>query len=67
MVSLYGIFIAGETLNDPSLIDQSLYGPGGSDDNVTGGFMDCFKPNFLHEGAIWGLARLSTIRCLPSV
>ena len=35
MVSLYGIFIAGETLNDPSLIDQSLYGPGDSNDNVT--------------------------------
>jgi hypothetical protein len=54
MVCLYGIFIAGETLNDPSLIDLSVYGPGGSNDNVTGGFMDCFKPNFLHEGALWG-------------
>jgi len=54
MVCLYGIFIAGETLNDPSLINLSLYGPDGSKDNVTGGFMDCFKPNFLHEGAIWG-------------
>lgn len=54
MVCLYGIFIAGETLNDPALIDLGLYGPGGTKDKVTGGFMDCFKPNFLHEGAIWG-------------
>lgn len=54
MVCLYGIFIAGETLNDPSLIDLSVYGPGDSNDNVTGRFMDCFKPNFLHEGALWG-------------
>lgn len=54
MVCLYGILIAGETLNDSSLIDLSLYGPGGTKDKLTGGFMDCFKPNFLHEGAIWG-------------
>jgi hypothetical protein len=54
MVCLYGIFIAGETLNDPSLTDLALYGPGGTKDKLTGGFMDCFKPGFLHDAAIWG-------------
>jgi hypothetical protein len=54
MVCLYGIFIAGETLNDPSLTDLALYGPGGTKDHLTGGFMDCFKPGFLHDAAVWG-------------
>jgi hypothetical protein len=54
MVCLYGIFIAGETLNDPSLMDLALFGPGGNKDKVTGGFMDCFKPDVLREGAVWG-------------
>jgi hypothetical protein len=54
MVCLYGIFIAGETLNEPSLTDLALYGPGGSKDKLTGGFMDCFKPGFLHDASIWG-------------
>jgi hypothetical protein len=54
MVCLYGQFIAGATLNDQSLINLSLFGPGGTKDNVTGGFMDCFKPNCLRDGVIWG-------------
>jgi len=54
MVCLYGLFIAGETLNDQPMMDLALFGQGGSKDKVTGGFMDCFKPGFLHEGAIWG-------------
>lgn len=54
MVCLYGIFVAGVTLNDQTLVDLTLYGPGGTKGNVTGGFMDCFKPACLREGQIWG-------------
>jgi len=54
MVCLYGIFIAGETLNDSSLMDLALFGQGGTRDKVTGGFMDCFKPDVLREGTVWG-------------
>ena len=54
MVCLYGLFISGETLGDDGLIDLSLYGPGGTKDNVTGGFMDCFKSSCLRDGVIWG-------------
>lgn len=54
MVCLYGVFIAGETLNDKPLIDLALYGPGGTKNKVTGGFMDCFNPTCLHDGVIWG-------------
>jgi hypothetical protein len=54
MVCLYGQFIAGVTVNDQALIDLALYGPGGSKNNVTGGFMDCFKSSCLRDGVIWG-------------
>jgi hypothetical protein len=54
MVCLYGVFIAGETLNDQSLVDLALYGQAGSKDNVTGGFMDCFQTACLRDGVIWG-------------
>ena len=54
MVCLYGVFIGGVTLNDQALVDLSLYGRGGTKDNVTGGFMDCFKPTCLRDGVIWG-------------
>jgi len=54
MVCLYGIFIAGVTLNDQALVDLALYGPGGAKDKLTGGFMDCFNPGCLSKGAIWG-------------
>jgi hypothetical protein len=54
MVCLYGQFIAGATLNDQTLLALALYGPGGSKDNVTGGFMDCFKSACLRDGVIWG-------------
>ncbi|HWD18357.1 MAG TPA: hypothetical protein VHB20_03695 [Verrucomicrobiae bacterium] len=54
MVCLYGVFIAGVTLDDQALTDSALYGRGGSKDNVTGGFMDCFKPACLRDGVIWG-------------
>jgi len=54
MVCLYGLFIAGETLNDPSMMDMSLFGQGGTKDNIKGGFMDCFKPDVLREGTVWG-------------
>jgi hypothetical protein len=54
MVCLYGLFITGETLNDPALVDLALYGPGGTKDKVTGGFMDCFNPACLREGVVWG-------------
>jgi hypothetical protein len=54
MVCLYGIFAAGVTLNDQALLDLSLYGPNGTKDKVTGGFMDCFKPACLRDGTIWG-------------
>jgi hypothetical protein len=54
MVCLYGVFIAGEILNDPSMVNVSLFGQGGSKDNLTGGFMDCFKQDVLREGTVWG-------------
>jgi hypothetical protein len=54
MVCLYGVFIAGEILNDPSMVNVSLFGQGGSKDKLTGGFMDCFKQDVLREGAVWG-------------
>ncbi len=54
MVCLYGLFIAGETLNEPSMMDMALFGQGGAKNKVTGGFMDCFKPDVLREGVIWG-------------
>jgi hypothetical protein len=54
MVCLYGVFIAGVTLDDQALVDLALYGPGGTKDKVTGGFMDCFKPACLRDGVIWG-------------
>jgi hypothetical protein len=54
MVCLYGLFVAGETLNDQSLVDLALYGPGGTRDKVTGGFMDCFEPACLRDGVVWG-------------
>jgi hypothetical protein len=54
MVCLYGVFVAGVTLNDQELIDLALYGPGGTKDNLTGGFMDCFKPACLRDGVVWG-------------
>lgn len=54
MVCLYGMLIAGETLNDSAMMDLALFGQGGSKDKVTGGFMDVFKPGFLRDGAVWG-------------
>jgi hypothetical protein len=54
MVCLYGVFVAGVTLNDQALVDLALYGRGGNKDKVTGGFMDCFKPACLHDGVVWG-------------
>ena len=54
MVCLYGVFIAGETLGDQALVDLALYGPGGTKDKVTGGFMDCFQSACLREGVVWG-------------
>ena len=54
MVCLYGLFIPGVTLNDQALVDLALYGPGGTKDKVTGGFMDCFKPACLRESVVWG-------------
>jgi hypothetical protein len=54
MVCLYGLFIAGETLQDASMMNTALYGQGGTKDKVTGGFMDCFKPGVLREGVAWG-------------
>jgi hypothetical protein len=54
MVCLYGLFVAGATLNDQALVDLALYGPGGTKDKVTGGFMDCFKPACLRDGVVWG-------------
>ncbi len=54
MVCLYGLFIAGETLNDRAMVDMALYGPGGSKSNVTGGFMDCFNSACLRDGVVWG-------------
>jgi hypothetical protein len=54
MVCLYGLFIAGETLNEPSLRDLALFGPSGTKDKVTGGFLDCFKPKFFGDGVDGG-------------
>jgi hypothetical protein len=54
MVCLYGLFISGVTLNDQALVNLALYGPGGTRDHVTGGFMDCFKPACLRNGVVWG-------------
>jgi len=54
MVCLYGVFVAGETLDDQALVDLALYGPGGNKDKVTGGFMECFKPSCLRDGVVWG-------------
>jgi len=54
MVCLYGVFVAGVTLNDQALVDLALYGRDGTRDKVTGGFMDCFKPACLRDGVIWG-------------
>jgi len=54
MVCLYGVFIAGVTLNDQALVDQALYGLDGSKAKVTGGFMDCFNSGCLREGVVWG-------------
>jgi len=54
MVCLYGLFVAGVTLNDQALLDLALYGPGGTKDALTGGFMDCFNPACLRHGVIWG-------------
>jgi hypothetical protein len=54
MVCLYGVFIAGETVNDQALVNLALYGPNGTKDNVIGGFMDCFTPACLRDGVIWG-------------
>jgi hypothetical protein len=54
MVCLYGLFVTGVTLNDQTLVDLALYGPGGNKDKVTGGFMDCFKPACLRDGVVWG-------------
>ena len=54
MVCLYGVFIAGETLHNQSLVNLALYGQQGTKDHVTGGFMDCFQPSCLHDGIVWG-------------
>ena len=54
MVCLYGLFVAGVTVNDQALVELALYGPGGTKDKVTGGFMDCFKPACLRDGVVWG-------------
>jgi hypothetical protein len=55
MVCLYGVFIAGEVLNDSSMVNVALFGQGGSNDKLTGGFMDCFKQEVLREGTVWGV------------
>jgi hypothetical protein len=54
MVCLYGVFIAGVTLHDQTLVDQALYGLEGSKTKVTGGFMDCFNSGCLRDGVVWG-------------
>ena len=54
MVCLYGVFVAGVTLNDQAQVDLALYGPGGTKTKVTGGFMDCFNPACLRNGVVWG-------------
>ena len=54
MVCLYGLFVTGVTSNDQALVDLALFGPGGTKDKVTGGFMDCFNPACLRDGVVWG-------------
>jgi len=54
MVCLYGLFVTGVTSNDQALVDLALFGPGGTKDKVTGGFMDCFNPACLRDGIVWG-------------
>lgn len=54
MVCMYGLFVTGVTLNDQALVDLALYGPGGTRDKLTGGFMDCFNPGCLRDGVVWG-------------
>jgi len=53
LVCLYGVLIGGTTLNDRDMEDLALYGKGGTKDNVTGGFMDCFKQSPPHPGSLW--------------
>lgn len=54
MVCLYGVFVAGVTLDDQAMVNLALYGQGGTADVVTGGFMDCFKSGCLRDGVVWG-------------
>ncbi len=54
MVCLYGVLIAGESLHNKALTNLAIYGEGGTKFNVTGGFMDCFRPTCMHAGVIWG-------------
>lgn len=54
MVCLYGIFIAGVTLDDQKLVDGALYGLDGTRANPSGGFMDCFKPKYIRADVMWG-------------
>jgi hypothetical protein len=54
MVCLYGLLVAGVTINDQPLVDLALYGPDGTKDKVTGGFMDCFTSACLRAGVVWG-------------
>ena len=49
-----GKVVAGVTLNDQALADLALYGPSGTKDKVTRGFMDCFNPACLRDGVVWG-------------
>jgi hypothetical protein len=57
MVCLYGIFIAGVTLDDQATVNGTLCGLGGSPEKPTGGFMDCFTasaPLCLRDDCLWG-------------
>jgi beta-glucanase (GH16 family) len=54
MVCLYGVFIAGATLDDQPMLDLALYGRRGTKEKVTGGFIDCFQSDCLHDGVVWG-------------
>jgi hypothetical protein len=54
MVCLYGIFIAGVTLNDQDLVDSTLYGLGRNKEKPDGGFLNCFKPSCLRDDGRWG-------------